>query len=99
LAVWLSYFLRRTNSGRKLRAIAESRETAEIIGVDIQRLVPMVFVFVGVFTALGGVIFALTYLQVSAFMGESIGFKGVAAMILGGMGSIKGAILGGVLIG
>jgi len=99
LATWLSWFLRNTNAGRKLRAIAENRETADILGVDIKRLVPMVFVFVGVFTALGGVVFATTYLQVSAFMGEGVGFKGVAAMVLGGMGSIKGAILGGVLIG
>jgi len=99
LAVWLSWFLRCTNAGRKLRAIAENRETADILGVDIKRLVPMVFVFVGIFTALGGVIFAATYLQVSAFMGEGVGFKGVAAMVLGGMGSIQGAILGGVLIG
>lgn len=99
LACWLSYFLKKTNSGRKLRAIAEDRETAEILGVDIKRLVPKVFIFVGIYTALGGIIFALNYLQVSPFMGEEIGFKGVAAMILGGMGSIWGAILGGVLIG
>jgi len=99
LAVWLSWFLRKTNSGRQLRAIAESRETADMLGVNIRRLVPMVFVFVGIFTALGGVIFATTYLQVSASMGEGVGFKGVAAMVLGGMGSVKGAILGGVLIG
>jgi len=99
LAIWLSWFLRKTNAGRQLRAIAESRETSDILGIDIKRLVPMVFVFVGIFTALGGIIFATTYLQVSAAMGEGVGFKGVAAMVLGGMGSIKGAILGGLLIG
>jgi len=99
LALWLSWFLRQTNSGRQLRAIAESRETSDILGIDIKRLVPMVFVFVGIFTALGGIIFAASYLQVSAAMGEGVGFKGVAAMVLGGMGSIQGAILGGLLIG
>jgi len=99
LALWLSWFLRQTNGGRQLRAIAESRETSDILGIDIKRLVPMVFVFVGIFTALGGIIFATSYLQVSAAMGEGVGFKGVAAMVLGGMGSIKGAILGGLLIG
>jgi branched-chain amino acid transport system permease protein len=42
---------------------------------------------------------ALNYLQVSPFMGEGVGFKGIAAMIIGGMGSVWGAVLGGLLIG
>lgn len=99
LAAGLSFLLQHTNIGRKLRAIAEDRDTAAILGIDIRALIPRVFIFVGIYTALGGVIFALNYLQVSPFMGEEVGFKGVAAMILGGMGSIWGAILGGVLIG
>ncbi|MCK8784426.1 branched-chain amino acid ABC transporter permease [Roseomonas sp. NAR14] len=99
LVLWLSVLLRRTNTGRRIRAVAESRETAVILGVDVGRLVPQVFVSSAVFTAAGGVLFALNYLQVSATMGEGVGFKGVAAMIIGGMGSIWGAILGGLLIG
>ena len=46
-----------------------------------------------------GVLFSLNYLQVSPFMGEGVGFKGIAAMVLGGMGSVWGAVLGGLLIG
>ena len=99
LVVTISVVLSRTSLGRQVRSIAESRETAVILGIDVGRLVPGIFILSAVFTALGGVLFALNYLQVSPFMGEGVGFKGVAAMILGGMGSIWGAVAGGLLIG
>jgi branched-chain amino acid transport system permease protein len=99
LVVWLSIMLRKTSLGRQIRGVAENRDTAILLGVDVGRLVPQLFVFSALFTALGGVLFALNYLQVSAFMGEGIGFKGIAAMIIGGMGSVWGAVLGGLLIG
>lgn len=95
----LSFFLKWSNAGRRIRAIAENRETAALLGVNVGALVPQLFVFSALFTALGGILFAISYLQVSPFMGESVGFKGVSAMIIGGMGSIWGAILGGLLIG
>ncbi|MFE1600445.1 branched-chain amino acid ABC transporter permease [Methylobacterium sp. ID0610] len=99
LVVAISLVLSRTSLGRQIRSIAENRETAVILGIDVGRLVPGIFLLSAVFTALGGVLFALNYLQVSPFMGEGVGFKGVAAMILGGMGSIWGAVIGGLLIG
>lgn len=99
LVLWLSLFLRLTNTGRRVRTIAENRETAMLLGIDIDALVARVFVLSALFTALGGVLFAVNYLQVSPIMGAEVGFKGAAAMILGGMGSIWGAIAGGLLIG
>ncbi|KPF96381.1 branched-chain amino acid ABC transporter permease [Rhodopseudomonas sp. AAP120] len=99
LVVGLSFMLGKTNLGRQIRAIAESRSTAVLLGVDVGRLVPKIFVLTALFTALGGVMFALSYLQVSPFMGEGVGFKGVAAMIIGGMGSVWGAVIGGLIIG
>jgi branched-chain amino acid transport system permease protein len=99
VVAWLSYVLRRTTLGRKIRSVAENRETAVLLGVDVGRLVPQIFVASALFTALGGILFALNYLQVSPFMGENVGFKGIAAMIVGGMGSVWGAVLGGLLIG
>lgn len=95
----LSVVLRRTGIGRQIRSVAESRETSILLGVNINRLIPLVFVFTAVFTALSGVLFAATYLQVNPFMGEAVAFKGIAAMIIGGMGSVWGAVLGGLLIG
>jgi branched-chain amino acid transport system permease protein len=99
VVTWLSFVLRKTGLGRSIRSVAENRETAMLLGIDVGRLVPQIFVFSALFTALGGVLFALNYLQVSPFMGESVGFKGVAAMIVGGMGSVWGAVIGGLLIG
>lgn len=99
LVAALSVLLKRTSTGRALRAIAEDSDTALVLGIDIDRIVPMVFVISGLFTSLAGVIFALNYLQVSPVMGEEIAFKGISAMVIGGMGSVWGAIAGGLLIG
>lgn len=99
LVVGLSYLLKHTPIGRNLRAISESTETATILGINVRRHVQMMFVAVGLFTALGGLLFSLNYLQVSALMGQEIGLKAIAAMIIGGVGSIWGAVVGGMLIG
>jgi len=99
LVVMISWVLRKTRYGRQVRAIAEDPETAGILGVDLQRIVPLVFIASGLLAAIGGVLFAFNYLQVSPFMGEEVGLKGISAMIVGGMGNIWGAIAGGLLIG
>jgi branched-chain amino acid transport system permease protein len=98
--VWgLSLLLAKTGIGRALRTIAEDSDTALLLGVDIHRIVPLVFVISGLFAALGGILFALNYRQVHPFMGEALGLKGISAMVVGGMGNIWGAIAGGMIIG
>jgi branched-chain amino acid transport system permease protein len=95
----LSFVLKRTRLGRGLRAIAEDSDTALMLGVDINRVVAIVFVVAGLFTAFAGVLFALTYRQVHPLMGEAVGLKGISAMIVGGMGNIWGSVIGGMIIG
>ena len=95
----LDQVLKRTRVGRGIRTIAEDPETAVLLGVPVGRVVPIVFIVGGLFTALGGFLFALNYQQASPFMGEEIALKGISAMVVGGMGNIWGAILGGLLIG
>jgi branched-chain amino acid transport system permease protein len=95
----LDLLLKRTRIGRGLRTLAEDPETAAMLGVDVRRVVPVVFLAGGLFTALGGFLFALNYQQASPFMGEEVALKGISAMVVGGMGNIWGAILGGLLIG
>jgi branched-chain amino acid transport system permease protein len=98
--IWcLSLMLRKTRIGRGLRTIAEDSDTALLLGVDIHRIVPLVFVISGLFAAFAGILFALNYRQVHPFMGEALGLKGIAAMVVGGMGNIWGAIAGGLIIG
>jgi len=99
-SIWgLSRLLKRTSLGRSLRTIAEDSDTALMLGIDIGRVVPMVFALAGLFAAVAGVLFALNYRQVHPFMGEAVGLKGISAMIVGGMGNTWGAIVGGLIIG
>lgn len=95
----LDLLLKKTKTGRGLRTIAEDPETAVLLGVSVGRVVPVVFLAGGLFTALGGFLFAINYQQASPFMGEEVALKGISAMVVGGMGNIWGAILGGLLIG
>lgn len=95
----LDLVLKKTRIGRGLRTIAEDPETATFLGVAVERVVPLVFMVGGLFTALSGFLFALNYQQASPFMGEEVALKGISAMVVGGMGNIWGAILGGLLIG
>jgi branched-chain amino acid transport system permease protein len=95
----LSFVLKRTKIGRALRTIAENPDTASLLGVDIGRVVPVVFVLTGLLAGLAGALFTVNYGEVSAFMGDNVGTKAIAAMVLGGIGSIWGAIIGGVVVG
>jgi len=98
--IWaLTLVLARTRLGRGLRTIAEDSDTALLLGVDINHIVPVVFVIGGLFAAFAGLIFALNYRQVHPFMGEVVGLKGISAMIVGGMGNVWGSIAGGLIIG
>jgi branched-chain amino acid transport system permease protein len=98
--IWaLTLVLARTRLGRGVRTIAEDSDTALLLGVEINHIVPIIFVISGLFAALAGVIFALNYRQVQPFMGEMVGLKGISAMIVGGMGSVWGSIAGGLIIG
>jgi branched-chain amino acid transport system permease protein len=95
----LDRLLKASRIGRALRTIAEDSETAVMLGVPVARVVPVLFIVVGIFTALAGFLFALNYQQASPFMGEEVALKGISAMVVGGMGNIWGAIAGGLLIG
>ncbi|MGI8527656.1 MAG: branched-chain amino acid ABC transporter permease [Pseudolabrys sp.] len=98
--IWgLSLLLAKTRVGRGLRTIAEDSEIALLLGVDINRLVSLVFVISGLFAAFAGVLFSLNYRQVQPFMGEVLGLKAISAMVVGGMGNVWGAIVGGLVIG
>ena len=95
----LSFILKHTKIGRALRTIAENPDTASLLGVDVGRVVPVVFILTGVLSGLAGALFTVNYGDVSPFMGDNVGTKAIAAMVLGGIGSIWGAIVGGLLVG
>ena len=99
LVLGLTWLIRTTPIGRGLRAIAENPDAAAILGVDTARIVPIVFVLTGLLCGIAGAIFAINYSEVSPQMGDDIGSKAIAGMVLGGLGSIWGAIVGGIVVG
>jgi len=95
----LSLLLKRSKLGRAIRATAENPDAALTIGINVARIVPVIFLFAGVLCGLAAANFAINYGEVSPSMGDDVGTKAIAGMILGGLGSIWGAIAGGLLIG
>lgn len=95
----LTYILKHTRMGRALRTIAENPDTASLLGVEVTRIVPVVFILTGLLAGVAGALFTINYSDVSPFMGDHVGTKAIAAMVLGGLGSIWGAIAGGILVG
>ena len=100
LMMWgLHLIVQRTTLDRSIRAVAEDREMAAIMGVNVRRVIATTF-FLG--SALGGdagVLVGLYYTQIDFFMGYSAGLKAFTAAVLGGIGNIRGAMLGGLVLG
>lgn len=99
IMIGLDLFIQRTRIGRGMRAVAENIDTASILGVDSNLIIPAAFFASGALAGASGILFGLSFSIVSPFMGMAPGIKGIAAMIVGGMGNIRGAIVGGMLIG
>ena len=97
--VVLSYMLRSTPLGRSIRAVAEDRVAAALLGVDIERTIAATFFIASALGGAAGVLVGLQYNSVSVDMGGSDRAQGLAVIILGGMGSITGAVIGGFVIG
>lgn len=95
----MSIMLKHSKLGRSVRGIAENPRTAETLGVDVNKTVACIYLMTGVLAAVGGILFALNYLQVSWDMGQEVAAKGLSAMVLGGMGSVWGAVIGGFVVG
>jgi branched-chain amino acid transport system permease protein len=95
----LQVFVSRTKTGKSMRAVAEDQEIASLMGIDVDRIVVTTFAIGGVLAGVAGVLFALTFEQVNFFMGVRPGIAAFTAAVLGGIGSIGGAALGGFLLG
>jgi branched-chain amino acid transport system permease protein len=95
----LSLFVSRTKTGKSMRAVAEDKEIAALMGIDVDRVIVATFAIGGMMAGIAGVLFALVFGQVGPFMGFLPGIKAFTAAVLGGIGSITGAALGGLIIG
>lgn len=96
---FLELLVNRTDMGRAMRAVSYNPEAARLMGIASGRVISTTF-FIGAFLAgIGGVIWGIRYGKVEPFMGFLPGLKAFIAAVLGGIGSIPGAVLGGVLLG
>lgn len=96
-ALWL--FITRTSLGLALRATSQDRDMAAACGMNVRRVVALNFALGSALAGAAGVLVGIYYNSVSPTMGGVTGYKGLAIIVLGGMGSIPGTVLGALLVG
>jgi branched-chain amino acid transport system permease protein len=99
LMAGLTLFIRRTRLGKAMRATAQNQVMARLVGVDVDRVVSATFAVGSGLAAVGGVLVASHAGQINFFIGFTAGLKAFTAAVLGGIGSIPGAMLGGLVLG
>jgi branched-chain amino acid transport system permease protein len=99
LMVGLTLFISRTRLGKAMRATAYDREAAAMMGIDVDRVIVVTFLIGSALAGAAGVMVGLVFQRVYHFMGFVAGLKGFTAAVIGGIGSIPGAMLGGLVIG
>jgi branched-chain amino acid transport system permease protein len=95
----LHFFVRRTRLGKAMQATAQDQEAARMMGVEVDRVVILAFFIGSALAGAAGLIFGLYYNFTSFVIGYSAGLRAFTAAVLGGIGNIAGAMLGGVVIG
>ena len=95
----LLLLVHRTKLGRAMRAAAQSPSVARLMGVSVDRVVASAFVIGSILAAVAGVMVSTNYGQAHAYMGFMLGLKAFSAAVLGGIGNLAGAVVGGLLLG
>ena len=94
----LLLFMRRSRSGKAMRAVAYSGRISSLLGIDVDRIIVTTFFVSSALAGASGVFLGLAFSAISPFMGAPIELKGLAVIILGGLGNVPGAILAGFLL-
>lgn len=97
--ILLQLFIQKTKSGRAMRAVSENQDAAVLMGIDVNRTISLTFIIGSALGALGGILYSTAYVTIAPTMGTLPGLKAFIAAVLGGIGSIPGAMLGGFIIG
>jgi len=95
----LTLFVNKTRLGRGVRAVAQDAETSRILGVNVDMIIIVTFALGGVMAGGAAMLFTLVYDQTRFNIGFILGVKSFTAAVLGGIGNLKGALLGGILLG
>ena len=99
LMILLTLIIKRTNVGKSIRATAQDIEAAAFMGIDTDKIIVIVFLIGSALGGAAGVLVSLLFTQVDYYVGFQAGLKGFTAAVLGGIGSIPGAMVGGLFLG
>jgi branched-chain amino acid transport system permease protein len=96
LVLWILY---KTKVGIAIRAIAFDINTVKLMGADANKIIAFVFALGSALAAIGGIAYAMAYPSIDPYMGMLVGLKAFAAAVVGGIGSVSGAVIGGFILG
>jgi branched-chain amino acid transport system permease protein len=99
LMVSLYVFVQHTMTGTSMRTLAMDADAARLVGINVERTILLTFVIGGGLAGVAGLMYALYYPQINFLMGFLLGLRAFTAAVLGGIGNIPGAMVGGILIG
>lgn len=99
LMIGLYNFIQRTKIGKAMRAVSEDKDVAALMGIDVNRVITITFGLGAALAGAAGVLYGLMFRQVNFFMGFFPGLKAFTAAVLGGIGNVPGAMLGGFFLG
>ena len=99
LMLGLYLFVQYTKTGKAMRAVSEDKDVAALMGIDVDAIIVRTFVLGAALAGAAGILYALTFRQVNFFMGFIPGIKAFTAAVLGGIGNIPGAMVGGIFLG
>lgn len=98
LMIALRFLVQDTRVGQQMRAVAFNEKIASLLGIDVSRVYILTFFLAGAFGGIAGILFGMTFLNVTPFVGDSISLLGLTAIVLGGLGSIPGSLVGGFIV-
>ncbi|MGW6688902.1 branched-chain amino acid ABC transporter permease [Streptomyces sp. NPDC054961] len=96
---FLGFFVKKTRTGRGMQATSQDPDTAKLMGINTDRIITVAFALGAAFAAIGAVAYGLKYGEVNFKMGFLLGLKAFTAAVLGGIGNIYGAMIGGIVLG
>ncbi|RPJ40230.1 MAG: branched-chain amino acid ABC transporter permease, partial [Chloroflexi bacterium] len=99
MLVGLNYLVNVTKLGKAIRAVAQSQSSANLMGINVNRIISLTFLVGGALGGAAGVLYALKFTRIDPFVGFFPGLKAFTAAVMGGIGNITGALLGGIVLG
>jgi branched-chain amino acid transport system permease protein len=99
MLIGLNYLVNVTKLGKAIRAVAQSQSSASLMGINVNRIIALTFLIGGALGGAAGVLYALKFTRIDPYVGFFPGIKAFTAAVLGGIGNLTGALLGGIVLG